>query len=587
MKTNIRLILTSCLGAIIAFFVLLLVGWGLIWVFTPGPKKVEKNTIITLDLTHKVPERTNNVEMSPFQLEKKKRWGTHQLCYAIRQAADDPKVKGIYVHSPSPASSMVQIRDFRMALEDFKKSGKFVYSYGNYYTELGYYLNSIADSIYMPASGIVDFRGFASVSPFFKDALDALQIKSKIFYAGQFKSATEPLRRNDMSEQNKLQLHEFLNEIYAIHLREIGQSRGLSPDSLRAYAAANLGWDAEKALHVRMVDVLGYETEVYDRMKQRIGLGEDDKLKFLNLNDYRSRIKGKKYGSGTKNKIALVYAEGNIESTSEDKPGAITEKKYVDMLRKIRHDDKVKAILLRVNSPGGSGLTSDKILHELDLAKQAGIKVVVSMGTYAASGGYYISCHADSIFAEPNTLTGSIGVFGVMFNMKGLSNNLLKIHWDSVRTNKMAGGFNAFMDWTKEEDETIQNMIDRFYEQFLSVVAEGRHMTREQVHQIAQGRIWSGERALENGLIDRIGTLEDALEATKTLAGIDQFKLVEYPKIKDPLQKLLEELTGEKPSISSLVKTELSGYYPVFEMLQNAKAYQQPMAMLPYKVEMK
>ncbi len=587
MKTNIRLILTSCLGAMLAFFLLVFIGWGIILFFTPGTKKVERNTILTLDLSKEVPERTNNVEMSPFQIEKKKRWGTRELCYAIRHAAEDPKVKGILINAPSPVSSHVQIRDFRVALEEFKKSGKFIYSYGNYYTELGYYLNTMSDSIFVPETGIVDFRGFASISPFFKDALEALRIKPKIFYAGQFKSATEPFRRNEMSAPSKLQLREYLNDIYAIHLQDISDSRHIPVDTLRAYAARNVGWNAQEAKEAGLVDVLGYETEVYAAIRGKIGLGERDKLKFLALNDYRGRIKGQKFGR-SKDKIALVYAEGSITGQYDDKPGIIAEKKYVEMLRKIRKDKSVKAILLRVNSPGGSGLTSDKILHELDLAKKAGIKLVVSMGKYAASGGYYISCHADSIFAEPNTLTGSIGVFGMLFNIKGLSNELLKVHWDSVRTNKLAGGFNTVMDWSQEEDQTFQSMIDRFYEQFLSVVAEGRHMSRDEVHAIAQGRIWSGQRALKNGLVDKIGGLDDALEATKALAGLEHFKLAVYPKVKDPMTKFIEDLTGERKSaITRVLKTELGEYYPVFEMLQEARHAQLPMARLPYEVEVK
>ncbi len=584
MKTNIRLILTSCLGAIIAFFVLILVGWLLVWMFTPGPKKVEPGSILRVDLSQTVPERTNNIEMNPFKLENKKRWGTQELCYAIRHAAEDNKIVGIYLNSPAPHASAVQLRDFRMALQDFKKSGKFVYSYGNGYTELGYYLNSVSDSIYLAETGLLDFRGFAAVLPFFKDAMDALQIKSKIFYAGQYKSATEPFRRNEMSEQNKEQLHAYLNDIYAIHLREISTSRGIPVDSLRKLAAHNVGWDAHQAQLHRMVDVLGYETEVFRDIRHRLGYDEDKKLHFLDLNDYRSRIKSKKYGRGAKDKIALVYAEGNITGTSEDKPGEITEKKYVEMLRKIRKDKKVKAILLRINSPGGNGLTSDKILHELDLAQQAGIKVVVSMGTYAASGGYYIACHADSIFAEPNTLTGSIGVFGMMFNLKGLSNQILKVHWDSVKTNAMAGGFSGVFDWSKEEDQTLQGMIDRFYEQFLGVVAKGRNMTRDEVHAIAQGRIWTGERAVKNGLVDRIGTFDDALMSAKQLAGIDKFKLVVYPKIKDPIQKFIEDLTGEKPSISTIIQSEIEDFMPLFEVLREVQTTHAPMARLPMDI---
>ncbi|HFA48754.1 MAG TPA: signal peptide peptidase SppA, partial [Bacteroidetes bacterium] len=405
----------------------------------------------------------------------------------------------------------------------------------------------------------------------------------EVFYGGVFKSATEPYRRTDMSEPNRKQMHQFLQPAYNNFLSDIGESRNKPIAELKKMANELSLGQAKTALANGMVDELGYIDNVIADLKERIGLKEKDKLKTVSLNDYAGSFKKKK-NFKVKDKIALVYAEGVIYQDKGDH-GNIVDNDYIKILRKIRKDDKIKAIVLRVNSPGGSAIASENIWRELTLAKEAGKPVVVSMGDYAASGGYYISCLADKIYAEPNTLTGSIGVFSMIPNMRELYNDKLGITFDTVKTAKYSNGLNVVYDMDDYEKSVYQNSTNALYETFLKRVGDGRDMARDDVHKIAQGRVWIGSKAKEIGLVDEIGNIDDAIAAASELAGLEKYRIAEYPKQPDPMQEFIKELTGEKDDKgikTRILQEELGEHYDIYRQVKEVVNMKGVQARLPF-----
>ena len=472
--------------------------------------------------------------------------GLYEIRECIRHAKDDRNIKGIYLSLTSGGMGNATAQYLRDAILEFKESGKFVYAYsGNYgYSQGAYYLASSADQVMLHPLGAVDLRGFGAEIPFFKDMLDKIGVKMNVFYAGKYKGATEPFRLNQMSDENRYQIRQYISELYASFVKDIAAGRNQSEDQIRAAAENLSGRNADLALESKLIDQILYEDEVFDAISEQLDLNKDEKINFVDLNDYFA-IKGKDLNLRAGSKIAVLYAEGEIRGGKEQY-GMITDDQYVAILRKIRKDDKVKALVLRVNSPGGDAFVSDEIWREIQLVREEGIPVIASMGDVAASGGYYIACGADRIIAEPNTITGSIGVFGLIPNFEELMNDKLGIHIDTVKTARYANGIvSPFYPVGPDEAALVQESIDRTYEVFLSRVAQGRTMTRDAVHEIAQGRVWTGARAKEIGLVDQLGDLDDAIEVAAEMAGTDDFRINEYPRIKDPMQKLLEDITGQ------------------------------------------
>jgi protease-4 len=389
-----------------------------------------------------------------------------------------------------------------------------------------------------------------------------------------------------MSDQNRLQLREYLEPVFQNFLTDMGTSRKKSASELRAIADGLKARTAEDAVSLGLADETGYVDDVIADMKERLGAKEKDKLNTVSLEDYSKSFK-KKVNYKVKDKIAVVYAEGSILANDGER-GNIVDDQYVKVLRKIREDEKVKAIVLRVNSPGGSAIASENILREISLAKEAGKKVVVSMGDYAASGGYYIACQADKIVAEPNTLTGSIGVFSMLPNASVLFEEKMGVHWDSVKTARYSTGLNPFFELGPEEQQIMQQTTDNIYEKFLQRVAEGRGMSRDSVHAIAQGRIWVGNRAREIGLVDEIGNLNRSIELAAELAGLKSYRTSEFPYQKEPIQELLDQLTGQNDDDAvraSIIKKEMGEYYPYYNKVKeiiNTKGVQ---ARLPVVIE--
>ena len=419
------------------------------------------------------------------------------------------------------------------------------------------------------------------IQPFFKNMLDKIGVNMQVTYAGNYKSATEPFRLTEMSPENREQVREFVESLYDSYLSGIGESRKLTVTELKDIAN---GWkirNPEDAVKMGLVDVAGYKDQLMAEMRKKMGLEDDDKIPFLDLADYyMSEEMDPGYSA---DQIAVVYAEGSIQG-GEGQPGLITDEQYVKWLEKIRKDDDIKAVVLRVNSPGGSALASENIWRELKLIKEAGKPIVVSMGDFAASGGYYISCMADSIYAEPTTLTGSIGVFSMMPNAEELFEEKLGITFDTVKTGQYSTSLTPFYAWTDPEHQIMQADVNEIYETFLQRVAEGRGMTRDQVHEIAQGRVWTGEKALQLGLVDGLGGMEQALTTAASLAGIDDYWTKEYPVVKDPIKQFMETFMDDEEDIRSrMISRELGGEYgDLYDYYRDMRSAQGAQARLPF-----
>lgn len=590
MNQFLKFLFASCLGTALALGLLFVIGIS--WIVGMAESandqskvNIGRNSILELDFKMPIPEKTNNLPIDPFDLDQQDILGLSDMVLAIQRAKEDPDIKGIYLNPSIAMLGKATSATLRTALEDFKSSGKFVYSYAHYYTQGAYYLASVSDSIWMSPQGVVDFRGYSTTIAYYKGLLDKLDVQMRIFYCGKYKSATEPFRADRMSEENRLQIREYLNPLYDIFIKDIARSRNIPEAELRNIAERFDGFDAEKAVQSRLIDRFTFEDEVFTSMKTRIGLEEKEKLTRVGIEDY-FKSRGKKTNFSIKDKIAVVYAEGEIRDGDLGEPGTIFDGKYVKLLRKIRKDPHIKGIVLRVNSPGGSSLASENILRELDLCKKAGKPVVVSMGDVAASGGYYIACHADSIFAEPATITGSIGVFGLIPILDKTMRNKLGITFDTVRTQKYSAFGSAVYDFSPEESQIIQSRVDWIYQDFLKKVAEGRKRTPEQIHEIAQGRVWSAAKAKEIGLVDDLGGLDRALAAAAKLANLEKYRTAEYPQTKTGLEQLIDQLTKKKDRDDSVrawvLRQELGEFYPLYQTVKGIRNNNGILLRMPY-----
>ncbi len=591
MSQFIKFVFASCLGVFLAMILLFFVGASMAgsMASTFGPSKisVKPNTVLELKFNQPIPERTNNVPVDPYsgglEFQPEDVLGLHDMVKAIKRAKEDSNIKGIFIDAVSASGGFATRSLIRDALLDFKESGKFITAYSKYYDQSGYYMASVADDLYVNPAGGVDFRGFGSIIPFFKDGLDKLGVKMNVYYVGKFKSATEPFRLNKMSEENRRQIKEYLFPIYDGFIEDIAASRNTSATELRRVADEWLVRQPEDAITYKMVDKIGYRDEVIASIKERMGLEEDDKINKISINKYASATK-ESIDFSIKDKVGVIYAEGGI-NIGEETPGSIMDDHYTEMIRKLRTDDKVKALVLRVNSGGGSALASENIWREFVLAKEAGKPVVVSFGDVAASGGYYIACMADEIYAEPNTITGSIGIFGTIPNAHELMSEKLGIHLDTVNTGRFSSSINIYHDQTAEEGRIIQQGLDHGYEVFLKRVADGRGMTRDAVNEVAQGRVWTGEKAKELGLVDELGGLDAAIEKAAALAEIESYRLSEYPKIKDPVQQLIEKyLQPKEAAKASIIKEELGEMYPYYKELREVSKTKGPQARMPFMI---
>jgi len=579
--------LASCLGVflagIILFFIVIAMIAAIVASAGGGGSKVSvpNDSVLTLDFTTYIPEHKNNVSSRTPSLDDHDIPGLHDIAGLIRHAAEDNKISGILIENGTGnlgASSAKVILD---ALEDFTASDKFLAAYGDFYTQEGYYLASPADHITLHPVGTVDFRGFASYVPFLKGLLDKIGLDIQIYYAGNFKSATEPFRRTDMSPESKLQTREYLSDTYALYLDDIAEARHISLDTLKAMAWQFQIKNADDALSHKLVDQIGSKADCETWMNEKLGKDPLNKIHYVSIDEYASVTPLAPTSYKTKDKIAIVYAEGEIVSGSE-KYGLIDDARYVKLLKEIRKQDDIKAVVLRINSPGGSILSAENIYRQLIGLKSDGKKLVVSMGDLAASGGYYLSAMADSIFAQPNTLTGSIGVFSIILNPSRALDEKLGVRFDTVLTGPYSADFTGMFPWTERENKYLQSRTDAYYEMFLNKVAEGRDMTRDEVNTIAQGRIWSGQRAVANGLVDKLGTLEDAIASAATLAGLDEYRLKEYPVFQNPFQKFISDLIYRNKESNSAVSSLMQSEVPQIMRFWQAVQSGEPQARLPW-----
>jgi protease-4 len=585
MKQFLKLVFASCLGVFLALGFMVFLGFlsisTLISSFAGKPDAV-KEGILRVGLVSNLPELANNTDVLNFNQQESV--GVQDILKTIAYAASDDKIKGISFEPGMASVSFATATLYREALLDFKRSGKFIYSYSDLYTKNSYYIASVADSIFLHPMGIAEINGFGSSVLFFTNFLKKIGVEMEIFSAGKFKSAVEPFKLNKMSEENKLQLRGYLNDLYSIYLNDISKSRNIESNLLHQMANYLTIRDAESAKANNIIDAICQKESYQDRLKEALGINGQVSLASNKLTVYYSSNKLKiKPVKLSDDKIAVVYAEGEITDNTGN-PGTIYPELYIEAFDKVLKDKKVKAVVLRVNSPGGSALASDKILSSLQKIQENGIPLVVSFGDYAASGGYYISCFADTIVAQPSSLTGSIGVFGLIPNATELMNNKLGFTIDSVKTSEYALGISPLQKMSAEEKAIVQQGVDRIYDRFISLVAEGRKLRKTQVDSIGQGRIWSGQEAVEIGLVDVLGNLDKAIEIAASMAKSSNYRIVEYPFIKDPITRILESINKENNAdLESLVREKaIRIMAPQFEKLQYIDGSQKYYTRLPY-----
>ena len=577
-----KYLLATILGFFIVIFLLVIIGIGTIAGIASSAEKtpdVKVNSVLKIQLNDFLPELTNNVPISNFNFQQESVPGLSEIKKALKKAQTDDKIKGIYLEQSFTPVGFSTAQDIHKALVEFKESGKFIVSYGDYISQGGYYLSSLGDPLIVNPSGMVDFRGLSSEIPFFKNILDKSGVKLQIYYAGQFKGATEPYRLTKLSDQNRMQISSYLNELYQNFTLDIAKGRKMEHESIKKIAYDYSALIPDDALRLGMVDILGYRDQADSIIREKIGLNESEKINFISLNKYISAV-SEQPDLKVKDKVAVVYAEGTI-IMGKGENGSIGDEKYVEIFETIEKDDKIKAVVLRVNSPGGSALSSENILRSIQKVREKGKSVIISMGDYAASGGYYISCQADSIFAQPNTITGSIGVFSIIPSAQELLTEKIGITFDTVKTGPYANGISLAYDITPAEGVKIQMMTDRTYESFLERVSKARNMTRDEVHAVAQGRVWTGRQGIEAGLVDRLGTLEDAINAAAGLSKLEKYRISEYPKVKDPIMQLIEDITSGE--ISALLEKKIKTKIPFIDLLESKSfSPENIQALMPY-----
>jgi protease-4 len=576
-KTFFASFLALIIFAIVGLFILVFIVSS---AATPEKADIGSNAILVLDLTKEYKERKEESLVGAFTSNSDKDIpGLYDVIRMIAYAKTDNNVKGIYIKCDDNANGFAASEELRSALTDFKKSRKFVIAFGDVISQKAYYLATIADKIYCNPQGLVDWRGMASTLFFLKGTLERLEIQPQIFYAGKFKSATEPFREYQMTEANRLQTSVYLNDLYSQVLTAASQKTKVDTASLHQLANTGAIQTANDALKYKLIDGIKYDDEIKAEMLQKMGIKDTAKINYVSLGKY---AKGVDFTPSGGSRIAMIYAEGNImDGKGED--GEIGSDTYRNLIRKVRMDNNIKAIVFRINSPGGSALASEEIWREITLAKKAK-PVVVSLGDVAASGGYYIACSADSIFAQPNTITGSIGVFGVIPNMKNFFNKKLGITFDQVKTGPYADMLTVSRPLNEAEKKFIQNSVDTIYASFKSRVSDGRKLSLAVVDSIAQGRVWTGQRALQIGLVDRLGNINDAIKCAARMAKVKDFSLKEYPERKNFLEKLMNDYKNEVRV--NTIKEEIGDeQYSLLKQLKNLrKMIAIPQARLPFDI---
>ncbi len=591
MKQFFKFMFASLLGTILTFVLIFLMFAGLIGsiIAMSGEEetKVKSNSILHISWNAEIVDRASDNPFEGFDfatMQSKKPVGLYDILNNIEKASKDSRIDGIFLDMESLPAGLATSEEIRNKLLEFKESGKFIVSYGNNYSQNSYYLASLADEIYLNPEGMILFKGLHAQLMFFKDLLQKLDIDMQIVRGpnNKYKSAVEPLMRDHISEANKEQMQVLLNSAWGTIIQAIGESRGITIDQLQEIADNLELSTAEKAIEYNIIDGALYRDQVMDILKEKTGKTNSDDIAFVTFGKYQSaKIKDEK--GLARDRIAIVFAEGSIVQ-GKGAEGEIGSETTAKAISKARKNDKVKAIVFRVNSGGGDALASEIIRREVELACKEK-PVIVSMGNLAASGGYWISTNADYIFAQPNTITGSIGVFGVIPNLQGLMNNKLSININDVMTNKNSDFIDVMKPLSPFQLAKLNESITEIYNDFTSLVAKTRNLEVTYVDSIAKGRVWLGADAIGIGLIDEFGGLEDAIAYAKDKAGIDNYMIKTYPERKEFFEQLMEQIT--ESTSETMVKRELGEYYTYYDNMRTLTDMKGIQARVPFFLEIK
>lgn len=578
MKDFLKFTFATVIGIIIAsvlLSIISIVSLASIAASSQTEVNIKENSVLKLKFNGTLTERSSDNPFTTLLSEDFTTQGLDDILASIKKAKESDKIKGIYIENDYLNASFASLEEIRNALSDFKKSGKFIISYADNYSQGLYYLSSIADKIILNPQGTVEWKGLASAPIFYKTLLEKLGIEMQIFKVGAYKSAVEPYTSTQISQANEEQITSFLNSIWKKILGDVSMSRNIPINALNQYADQAIMLDsARRFVETKLVDTLLYKNEAEEYLRAELGLEAKESIPTLNVTDAihisRNVPKDK---SG--NIIAVYYAHGDIDGATEDN---INSQKTISDLKRLREDENVKAVVLRVNSPGGSAYGSEQIWHEVRLLKQQK-PVIASMGDYAASGGYYISCAADSIIAQATTLTGSIGIFGIIPNLNGLADKI-GVNFDIVKTNRFSDFAFPTRQMTDEEKNIMQMNINQGYRLFIQRCAEGRGMAPEAIEKVAEGRVWTGAEAQKLGLVDQIGGIDLAIATASSMAGIESYTILEYPEKKSFLASIMED--GIPQYLEAKIKEDAGYYYECLHFIHNIEKQDRVQARLPF-----
>ncbi|UHG89182.1 signal peptide peptidase SppA [Spirosoma oryzicola] len=587
MRQFLKYVLATIVGLLLFSFIgfLLLIGLSAALSSSSDQKaEVKENSVLKIDLDKPIEERSSENPFNGFGpiSTSGDAIGLIELKKALKEAKEDDNIKGIYLHTESPSAGWASVEEVRNALIDFKQSKKFVYAYAETMNEKGYYIASIADKIYLNPAGDLEWNGLDAELSFYKGTLDKLGIKPEIFRVGEFKSAVEPFIREDMSEPNKRQVTSFINSINDHMLVRVAQSRGLRVDSLKRYADKLTIQKPADALRTKLVTNVGYQDELESVIRKQLGVEEKKKINYVSLGKYQSSesTDSKSEGSGS-NRIAVIVASGDIH-TGKGEENSIGSETIVEEIRKARMDDKVKAIVLRVNSGGGSALASDVMYREVQLARKAK-PVIGSMSDYAASGGYYMLMGCDKIVAQPNTITGSIGVFSLLFNTETFFKDKLGVTYDRVKSNENADFPAVTHEMTPFQKQTLQRATERIYNDFTSKAAAGRKLPVDSLRAIAGGRVWTGTQGKAIGLVDQLGGLDDAIKLAAQSAKLKEgdYRLKYQPRKKPFFEQLMSSFGGDE---ETKIQAQLGELAPYVKYLKKLKTMEGVQMRMPFEM---
>lgn len=589
MKDFLKFTLASIIGVIVVGFLGLILLMGIFSAIISAsdqPTSIEDNSIFVLRFENQIVERSADSPLSGinlFGVATTGQTGLDDILECIEKAKNDDNIRGIYLNPTTINAGWATLEEIRDALSDFKNSGKFIYAYGEILTQKAYYIVSVADKVVLNPRGTIELRGLSAQSTFFKGALDKIGVEVQVIRHGKFKAAVEPYILDKMSDENRLQTEIYVGNIWNQVLAGISTSRGITIDDLNKMADEVTTFQKSEYLQANgLVDELLYKDEVIDELREMTDMDAQSDLRLTDISEYKNVPKTTDGKGLARDKIAVIYASGEIDMGSGS-PNGINSDELSRTLREAREDSTIKAIVLRINSPGGSAYGSEVIWREVQLAAETK-PVIASMGDYAASGGYYIAAAADTIMADLTTITGSIGIFGLVPNAKELLNDKLGITQDVVNTNAHSDILSFTRKLTPFELDLMQNYIEDGYDTFISRVADGRHMDKQQVDDIGQGRVWDSQSAQDNGLVDLFGGINDAIQLAVEETGLERYRIVKLPEIEDPFQVFLRNISGTVKM--KLIKEELGDNYLIYEQLKEISSTRGILARLPFEVNL-